>query len=200
MDTSTNLPVGNNDIKQPATATFREMKEDSDNDDDDDSNSTTVVEPPSLKRPKIGSNENDASVADATPRDGSPSSASAEDESSTSTDVSRKNKDDDDDSEEEEQEQQEQGNSIEQRHLLDSEDVDLDDDEYNSDDAHLYQEILAAARAGRIPLEFLAARGIHFEFDDEPVEYPFDHPPTSIEDVADFIQSEKCQRIMILAG
>mmetsp|Transcript_2331 Transcript_2331/g.5003 ORF Transcript_2331/g.5003 Transcript_2331/m.5003 type:complete len:500 (+) Transcript_2331:190-1689(+) len=198
METSASVPVGSNDVKQPATATFREMKEDSGK--DDDSNSTAVVEPPSSKRPKIGSNENDASVADVTPRDGS-ASASAEDESSTSTDVSRKNEDDDDDdSEEEEQEQQEQSNIIEQIHHLDSEEVDLEDDEYNSDDAHLYQEILAAARAGRIPLEFLAARGIHFDFDDEPVEYPFDHPPTSIEDVAEFIQSEKCQRIMILAG
>jgi hypothetical protein len=92
--------------------------------------------------------------------------------------------------------------SEQQQHPLDSEELDLDEEDANSDDEDLFQQILALARSGRIPLEYLAARGIHLQLedDDEPVEYPFDTPPTSIADVADFIQSEKCQRIMVLAG
>ena len=86
------------------------------------------------------------------------------------------------------------------QHHLDSEELNLEEDD-NSDDDELFQQILALARAGRIPLEYLAARGIHVELeDDEPVEYPFDRPPKSIADVANFIQSDKCQRIMVLAG
>ena len=85
-------------------------------------------------------------------------------------------------------------------HHLDSEELNLEEDD-NSDDDELFQQILALARAGRIPLEYLAARGIHLQLeDDEPVEYPFDHAPKSIEDVANFIKSDKCQRIMVLAG
>ncbi len=85
---------------------------------------------------------------------------------------------------------------------LDSEELNYEEEEATSDDEELFQQILALARAGRIPLEYLAARGIHVELDDddEDVEYPFDQPPKSIDDVADFIRSEKCQRIMVLAG
>ena len=85
---------------------------------------------------------------------------------------------------------------------LDSEELDYEEEEANSDDEALFQQILAMARAGRIPLDYLRALGIHVELDsdDEDVEYPFEEPPKSIEDVANFIQSEKCQRIMVLAG
>lgn len=85
---------------------------------------------------------------------------------------------------------------------LDSEELDYEEEEANSDDEALFQQILAMARSGRIPLDYLRAHGIHVELDsdDEDVEYPFEEPPKSIEDVANFIQSEKCQRIMVLAG
>ena len=52
------------------------------------------------------------------------------------------------------------------------------------------------------------ARGLPIDLDDfgndddeeeEPIEYPFS-PPSSLKDVADFIQSDKCQSILILAG
>lgn len=36
--------------------------------------------------------------------------------------------------------------------------------------------------------------------DDTPVVYPFDQFPTSIDDVAKFILSDKCQKILVLAG
>eukprot|EP00536_Pseudo-nitzschia_multiseries_P010322 jgi/Psemu1/326008/estExt_fgenesh1_pg.C_3090016 len=108
--------------------------------------------------------------------------------------------------EEQQQQQQQEGEQEEEeeqqqpRNRLDEEDLDLEADETNSDDENLFQQILAAARAGRIPLEYLAASGIHLDFDDGPVDYPFDSPPTSIRDVANFIRSENCQRILVLAG
>ena len=85
---------------------------------------------------------------------------------------------------------------------LDSEELDYDEEEANSDDEALFQQILAMARSGRIPLDYLRAHGIHVELDsdDEDVEYPFEEPPKSTDDVANFLQSEKCQRIMVLAG
>ena len=98
-------------------------------------------------------------------------------------------------------EQQQQQQQDPTAHPLDSEEVDFEEEEANSDDEELFQQILALARAGRIPVEYLAAHGIHVQFDDdEPVEYPFEKPPKSVADVADFIRSEKCQRIMVLAG
>eukprot|EP00934_Nitzschia_sp_Nitz4_P004533 Nitzschia sp. Nitz4//scaffold143_size57137//37508//39165//NITZ4_006517-RA/size57137-processed-gene-0.20-mRNA-1//-1//CDS//3329536455//4523//frame0 len=69
-----------------------------------------------------------------------------------------------------------------------------DDDE---DDDDLLRRVLAAARSQGIPLEFLSHM---FEAqDDEDVEYPF-QTPTSLSDVADFIQSDQCRSIIILAG
>lgn len=143
---------------------------------DDEGHSTDdlgVVEPPVSKKVKIDN----------------------EVEESSSVDSSVNNDDND------EEDQQQPGHTLQQN--LDSEELNFDDEEANSDDEDLFQQILAAAAAGRIPLEYLAARGIHLQFneeDDESVEYPFDQPPTSIDDVADFIRSEKCQRIMVLAG
>ncbi|KAG7347435.1 silent information regulator protein Sir2 [Nitzschia inconspicua] len=84
--------------------------------------------------------------------------------------------------------------------LLDSEQLDLDDDE-DEEDASLFRRIIAAAAANGIPLEYLAAHGIHLPIeDDEPVEYPFGEAPTSLDDVAKFIQSDRCKRILCLTG
>lgn len=55
-----------------------------------------------------------------------------------------------------------------------------------------------AARRG-IPLDFLAAQMEHGD-DDEEVEYPFAKPPETLEDVADFIKSDKCSSIVLLTG
>jgi len=178
---------------------------------------------PCSKRPKIESSENEDSVAEVTSSVGSSSSVSsprAGDGASTGTEGSQQEKDasrdggseeeeegaGDSDSqpeappaagqEDEEEEQQQQ----QQQDRLDREQLDLEADETNSDDENLFQQILAAARAGRIPLEYLAASGIHLDFDDGPVDYPFESPPTSIRDVASFIRSENCQRILVLAG
>ena len=60
-----------------------------------------------------------------------------------------------------------------------------------------------AAAAQGIPLEFLLRRvmqGDGVEEEDEEVEYPFDSPPKSLQDVANFIQSDRCQSIVVLAG
>jgi len=118
--------------------------------------------------------------------------------------------DDDDRHQNQQQQQQQQQQQEEEDHRsiqpnrLDSEEIDLEEEEIDSDEEGLFQRILVAAAAQGIPLEYLAARGLHLDFggddDDTPVDYPFEKPPTSIEDVANFIQSEKCQRIMVLSG
>ena len=84
---------------------------------------------------------------------------------------------------------------------LDSEVINLDDEEINSDE-EILQRILAAAVSQGIPIEYLAAQGFNFNFgdDDTPVDYPFDNPPTSLDDIANFIRSEKCKKILVLAG
>ena len=98
---------------------------------------------------------------------------------------------------EQQQEQQQEGSST----RLDSEEINLDHSESSDEDDDLFRRILAAAAARGIPLDYLASRGIHLDIDDgTPVEYPFDRPPTSLDDVANFIQSEKCKRILVLAG
>ena len=150
-----------------------------------------VVEPPS-KKAKIEGEVNEA-VGVSSSGD---SSSSREQEAPTSNDSGGIDNGVNEGEHDEEEQQQQQDHSH-----LDSEELDFEEEEANSDDEALFQQILALARSGRIPLEYLAARGIHIELDDdEPVEYPFDEPPKSIEDVAAFIQSEKCQRIMVLAG
>jgi hypothetical protein len=149
------------------------------------------VGPPSAKRAKI---ENGATDTVGVGSSGD-SSSPREHGTSISEDVSRN---DNEQNESEDSNDQQQDAS---QHHLDSEEINFDEEEATSDDEELFQQILALARSGRIPLEYLAARGIHIELDDdEPVEYPFDNPPSSIADVADFIQSDKCQRIMVLAG
>ena len=134
-----------------------------------------VVGPPSAKKPKIDDGTNSSSVAfpsnEETTNDGVGNGTTEIDDNGDNT-------------------------------HLDSEELDYEEEDANSDDEALFQQILAMARAGRIPLDYLRAHGIHVELDsdDEDVEYPFEEPPKSIEDVAKFIQSEKCQRIMVLAG
>ena len=73
--------------------------------------------------------------------------------------------------------------------------------EDTDDDDELLRRILAAAAARGIPLDFLAAQTHRDDSDDEAtIEYPFPHPPQSTQDVAEFIASEKCQKIVVLAG
>ena len=189
--------------KEPATSY---------DDDDNSTDDTCVVGPPSSKKAKI-ENKNEDDIDETASSTCSVDSLSLrENETSTSNDDQNENNDELEEEEEEQQdssddddddEQQQEQQIVSLRNRLDCEGLNLDDEEANSDDEDLFQQILAAAAAGRIPLEYLAARGIHLQFDeedDEPVEYPFDHPPTSIGDVVNFIQSEKCQRIMVLAG
>jgi NAD-dependent SIR2 family protein deacetylase len=85
------------------------------------------------------------------------------------------------------------------RGRLDSEELNLEDAE--SPEEESIRRIIAAAAANGIPLEYLAAYGIHLSNEDDgPVEYPFEEPPTSLDDVANFIQSEKCNNILCLTG
>jgi hypothetical protein len=84
--------------------------------------------------------------------------------------------------------------------------VDLEEEEDSGDEAAI-RRLLAAAQAQGISLEYLAGQfGLRFQGfnddddDDEALEYPFETPPQSLEDVATFIQSERCKRILVLAG
>lgn len=84
------------------------------------------------------------------------------------------------------------------------EDQEEDDEEAASD--QLLAMIEAAARSQGIPVEWvlqsLHERGMIAESsaDDEDVEYPFDNVPTTLKEVAEFIQSDQCQNILVLAG
>jgi NAD+-dependent protein deacetylase sirtuin 2 len=82
---------------------------------------------------------------------------------------------------------------------------DADDTDHDTDDVSREEALkrLAAIAAERgIPLEWLASQGYNVDSDDEdvPVIYPFDDFPSSIEGVAEFILSDKCKKIVILAG
>ena len=74
----------------------------------------------------------------------------------------------------------------------------------DEDDEELFRMIAAAAAAQGIPLQWLLSQvtgGAPYEDDDdEEVEYPFEQLPRSLSDLASFIQSDKCKRILILAG
>jgi NAD-dependent deacetylase sirtuin 2 len=83
---------------------------------------------------------------------------------------------------------------------VDVEGINLDGEDSENED--LFRRILAAATARGIPLDFLAHmhRNGEDEEDDEDVQYPFEHSPQSLQHVAEFIQSENCKNIIILAG
>lgn len=63
----------------------------------------------------------------------------------------------------------------------------------------------AAAEQG-IPLEWLIRRAVQGDDgpdddgSDDEIDYPFETPPKSLQDVANFIQSDQCQSIVVLAG
>jgi len=67
-----------------------------------------------------------------------------------------------------------------------------------ADEETILDALRTQAAARGIPLEFFMSAAN--DDDDEPIQYPFDNPPTSLQDVADFIVSEKCEKIVILAG
>lgn len=81
---------------------------------------------------------------------------------------------------------------------------DGDDDEQEAEASDELMELLAQAAAAQgIPLEWLLRRAVQGDDDgedEEPVEYPFDSPPKSLQDVANFIQSDSCRSIVVLAG
>ena len=87
---------------------------------------------------------------------------------------------------------------------------DDDDDEQHQDDGSsfdgdenaLFQMIAEAAASQGIPLQYILSQlhGIPIEEDSGPVDYPFDNLPKTLPEVAEFILSDKCQRILVLAG
>jgi NAD-dependent SIR2 family protein deacetylase len=75
------------------------------------------------------------------------------------------------------------------------------------DETELFRMIAAAAAAQGIPLQSILAslHGHSHDEDDEndderPIEYPFEQLPKSLSELADFIKSNKCRNILILAG
>ena len=108
--------------------------------------------------------------------------------------------DDDDDIEE-----------IEDENHEDEDDDDIEDDHddnENVDDRQaLIQQLMVIAEERGIPLEWLLLQANQLadedseeDEDDTPVVYPFDKFPTSIDDVAKFILSDQCRKIIVLAG
>ena len=76
--------------------------------------------------------------------------------------------------------------------------IDLD----NMDDDTLLQFLTTIANSQGIPLELLmqSVQQQSSLRDDPNLDYPFGTAPSNLQDVADFIQSDKCQKIVILAG
>jgi NAD-dependent deacetylase sirtuin 2 len=96
----------------------------------------------------------------------------------------------------------------------DDEDEDRDEDEndqtgdeaedgvdFEGDDDAFMQMVAEAAASHGIPLQWVLSH-MHGEAveDDGPVDYVFDSLPKSLSEVAAFIKSDKCQRILVLAG
>ena len=100
---------------------------------------------------------------------------------------------------------EEEENALDDRHLSDNEEeggegraspaLDLD----GMDDNALLQLLQSVATARGIPLSFLMGHA-YDDDDDGDVEYPFDSLPTNIQQVGDFIQSDQCRKILVLAG
>ena len=79
---------------------------------------------------------------------------------------------------------------------------DDDGESFDGDENALFQMLADAARSQGIPLQWILSQmhGEPIEEDSGPVEYPFDNLPKTIPEIADFIKSDKCQRILVLAG
>jgi hypothetical protein len=81
---------------------------------------------------------------------------------------------------------------------------DEEGDEHDNDE--LIEIIRSAAAAQGIPFEWLLRHAMETSTDDDdeeniPLEYPFGAKlPTSLEEIAQFILSEKCGSILVLAG
>lgn len=70
------------------------------------------------------------------------------------------------------------------------------------EDGDLFQLLSEVARAQGIPLQWILAQmhGVPIDIQEGPVEYPFDSLPSTLPEVADFIRSDRCKRILVLAG
>ena len=90
------------------------------------------------------------------------------------------------------------GRAVEQL-ILDLGDGD-DADGMVGEGSSIMRLIAEAAAAQGIPLQWILQQGGPYEEDEGPVDYPFDTCPTSLTEVADFMQSDKCKKILILAG
>jgi hypothetical protein len=98
------------------------------------------------------------------------------------------------------------GNESNERQGLDRPMIEISLSDLENDD-RLLEVLTAAAEAQGIPIDWLLSN-LHSHDDEDVgdddedsfVAYKFEHPPRSIQDVADFISSENCQRIIILAG
>ena len=75
-----------------------------------------------------------------------------------------------------------------------------EEDDEQEVDANLIQMLAQAAAAQGISLDWIIEQARAEEEGSQPLDYPFERLPTNLADVAEFIQSEKCQRILILAG
>jgi NAD+-dependent protein deacetylase sirtuin 2 len=88
---------------------------------------------------------------------------------------------------------------------VDDEDENEQSEEEDSDAQDLLRRLAAIAQARGIPLEWLVLQAyqdgyVDDDDDDQPLDYPFEAAPQSLKDVANFIQSDKCRSIVILAG
>jgi NAD-dependent deacetylase sirtuin 2 len=89
-----------------------------------------------------------------------------------------------------------------QEDLLERDTVDIDLAGASSD-ANILELVRAAAAARGIPLEWILSQADDDQDDDDDdqdVEYPFEQLPSSLQEIANFMRSDRCRRILILAG
>lgn len=114
--------------------------------------------------------------------------------------------------EEDDKEDEQQHEGASKKESSEGSQSDNDDDEnpdeqdgesFDGDENALYQMLAEVAASQGIPLQWILSQmhgGEPIEEDTGPVEYPFDNLPKTLPEIAEFILSGKCQRILVLAG
>jgi hypothetical protein len=134
------------------------------------------------------------------------STGDPEDNENNSGSDDNEHEDDDNESENPDDDNNESdGNEEDDEFHADERNNDSDREDDEDDDDNLLELLRRAAEAQGIPFELLVRQAIEThggdDDEDEPREYPFGTKlPTSLDEIANFILSDKCRNILVLAG
>ena len=182
--------------------------------DDDDDDDESITESPRRKKIKPMTEDDEASVEDdenendsndensvdstADPKDNENNNSGSDDNEHEDDDNDSENSDDNNNESDDNEEEEDEFHAIDRNN-----DSDREDDE--DDDDNLLELLRRAAAAQGIPFELLVRQAIEThgadDDEDESREYPFGTKlPTSLDEIANFILSDKCRNILVLAG